>query len=145
MAAKITIVGGGSTHWTPVLLTDFSNTKSLEDAEVVLYDIDASSLPAMCTVGEHIATVPGDRAARSARRRTSAEALRGCRLRDHGALGRGIREHGPRHRVAGSLRDPSAGRRHGGPGRDIQVVAEHPGCASRSHVRSSSTPRGRCF
>jgi alpha-galactosidase/6-phospho-beta-glucosidase family protein len=59
VAAKITIVGGGSTHWTPVLLTDFSNTKSLDDAEVVLYDIDGSSLPAMSTVGEHIARSRG--------------------------------------------------------------------------------------
>jgi alpha-galactosidase/6-phospho-beta-glucosidase family protein len=55
VAAKITIVGGGSTHWTPVLLCDFANTKSLTDAEVVLCDIDAGSLPAMCRVGEHIA------------------------------------------------------------------------------------------
>jgi alpha-galactosidase len=55
VAAKITIVGGGSTHWTPVLLCDFANTKSLSDAEVVLCDIDPGSLPAMCRVGEHVA------------------------------------------------------------------------------------------
>ena len=32
VAARITIVGGGSTHWTPRLLADFANTQSLQDA-----------------------------------------------------------------------------------------------------------------
>jgi alpha-galactosidase len=56
VAARITVVGGGSTHWTPRVLSDCANTESLHDASVVLHDIDASSLPAMCRVGEHIAT-----------------------------------------------------------------------------------------
>jgi alpha-galactosidase len=55
VATRITIVGGGSTHWTPRLLVDFANTPSLAGAEVVLHDLDASSLPPMCRIGEHIA------------------------------------------------------------------------------------------
>ncbi|HEY7438981.1 MAG TPA: hypothetical protein VIC35_06250 [Acidimicrobiia bacterium] len=54
MAARITIVGGGSTHWTPRLLTDFANTPSLADAEVVLHDIEADALPPMLDVAAHI-------------------------------------------------------------------------------------------
>jgi alpha-galactosidase len=56
MAPRITIVGGGSTHWTPKLLIDFANTKSLQDASVVLTDIDASSLPPNLTIAKHITT-----------------------------------------------------------------------------------------
>ena len=56
MAPKITIVGGGSTHWGPRLLTDFANTPSLHDAEVALVDIDAASLPRMLTIAKHIVT-----------------------------------------------------------------------------------------
>ena len=54
MAPKITIVGGGSTHWGPRLLTDFANTPSLNDAEVSLVDIDEASLPPMMTIAKHI-------------------------------------------------------------------------------------------
>ncbi len=52
---RITIVGGGSTHWTPTLLVDFANTEALHDAEVTLYDINAASLPQMVELGAHIA------------------------------------------------------------------------------------------
>ncbi len=55
MAAKITIVGGGSTHWTPKLMVDFANTPALADAEVVLYDLDPHSLPGALKVVEHVA------------------------------------------------------------------------------------------
>jgi len=55
MTPRVTIVGGGSTHWTPRLLTDFANTPSLEDADVTLVDIDADSLPPMLDVAAHIA------------------------------------------------------------------------------------------
>jgi alpha-galactosidase len=51
---RITIVGGGSTHWTPRLLCDFANTPSLHDAEVVLMDVDETSLPRMLDVAAHI-------------------------------------------------------------------------------------------
>ena len=54
---RITIVGGGSTHWTPRLLTDFANTESLREAEVTLMDVDPDSLPLMVEVAEHIAKV----------------------------------------------------------------------------------------
>lgn len=56
MAPKITIVGGGSTHWGPRLLCDFANTPSLQDAEVALVDIDEASLPPMLTIAKHIVT-----------------------------------------------------------------------------------------
>ena len=36
MPARITLVGGGSTHWTPKLMVDFANTPVLHDTEVVL-------------------------------------------------------------------------------------------------------------
>ncbi|MBV8462548.1 MAG: hypothetical protein JO368_04590 [Acidimicrobiales bacterium] len=52
---RITIVGGGSTHWTPRLLVDFANTESLRDASVTLMDTAPDSLPPMLEVGQHIA------------------------------------------------------------------------------------------
>jgi alpha-galactosidase len=55
MAPRITIVGGGSTHWTPKLLVDFANTPSLVDADVVLMDIDGDALKPMLDVAAHIA------------------------------------------------------------------------------------------
>src|SRR5215471_18279901 len=55
MTPRVTIVGGGSTHWTPRLLTDFANTPTLQDADVTLVDIDADSLPPMLDVAAHIA------------------------------------------------------------------------------------------
>jgi alpha-galactosidase len=54
MTPRITIVGGGSTHWTPRLLCDFANTPSLQDADVVLMDVDESALPRMLDVAAHI-------------------------------------------------------------------------------------------
>ncbi|MDR3649477.1 MAG: hypothetical protein P4L20_10335 [Acidimicrobiales bacterium] len=55
MGAKITLVGGGSTHWTPKLTVDFANTPALADAEVVLYDLVPDSLPPALKVVEHVA------------------------------------------------------------------------------------------
>jgi alpha-galactosidase len=55
MAAKITVVGGGSTHWTPKLTVDFANTPALADAQIVLYDLDPDSLPPALKVVEHVA------------------------------------------------------------------------------------------
>jgi alpha-galactosidase len=52
---RITIVGGGSSHWTPTLLVDFANTECLHDAEVALTDVVADSLPPMLELGAHIA------------------------------------------------------------------------------------------
>jgi len=52
----VTIVGGGSTHWTPRLLVDFANHESLQDAQVVLMDVDESSLPPMLAVAQHVMT-----------------------------------------------------------------------------------------
>jgi alpha-galactosidase len=55
MAARITIVGGGSTHWGPSLLVDFANNSALCDSEVVLMDLDEEALAAMTKAGAHIA------------------------------------------------------------------------------------------
>jgi len=55
MGARVTIVGGGSTHWTPKLVVDFANTPALHDAEIVLLDLDAASLPPALKVAEHVA------------------------------------------------------------------------------------------
>jgi alpha-galactosidase len=59
MAPKITVVGGGSTHWTPRLLADFANTESLHDCTVVLTDIDGAALPPMLTIAKHIVSTRG--------------------------------------------------------------------------------------
>lgn len=55
MGARITIVGGGSSHWGPSLLVDFANDEALEDAEVVLMDLDEQALAVMIKAGEHVA------------------------------------------------------------------------------------------
>src|SRR3954454_22296074 len=55
MPARITMLGGGSFHWTPRLLSDFANTPSLEDAEVVLHDLDMAKVARMVAYGEQIA------------------------------------------------------------------------------------------
>jgi len=55
MATRITIIGGGSYHWTPRLLSDFANTPALQDAAVVLHDIDAAKLPRMVELGALLA------------------------------------------------------------------------------------------
>jgi alpha-galactosidase/6-phospho-beta-glucosidase family protein len=48
---RIVIVGGGSYHWAPRLLCDFANTRSLENASVVLHDLDAERLKLMEQLG----------------------------------------------------------------------------------------------
>jgi alpha-galactosidase len=55
MTPRITIVGGGSYHWAPRMLCDFANTPALQDAKVVLHDIDAAKLPRMVELGELLA------------------------------------------------------------------------------------------
>jgi alpha-galactosidase/6-phospho-beta-glucosidase family protein len=55
MGANITVVGGGSYHWAPRLLADFANTPSLNDARVVLHDLDAERMVLMRDLGEQIA------------------------------------------------------------------------------------------
>ncbi len=56
---RVTIIGGGSTHWTPRLLVDFANTEALHDTAVTLMDVDPDSLPQMAEVAEHVAKVRG--------------------------------------------------------------------------------------
>lgn len=55
MPARITIVGGGSSHWTPTLLVDFANSPALQDATVTLYDADPLTVPPMVKLADHIA------------------------------------------------------------------------------------------
>jgi alpha-galactosidase/6-phospho-beta-glucosidase family protein len=54
---NLTIVGGGSTHWTPQLLVDLANSSSLQDADVTLMDVDPGSLPVMEALAARIAKV----------------------------------------------------------------------------------------
>ena len=42
---RITVVGGGSTHWTPRLLVDFANTEALRDVDVTLMDNNPGLAP----------------------------------------------------------------------------------------------------
>ena len=56
---RVTIVGGGSSHWTPRLLIDFANTEALRDIAVTLMDVDPDSLPQMAEVAAHVAKVRG--------------------------------------------------------------------------------------
>src|SRR6478609_67262 len=56
MGANITVVGGGSYHWAPRLLADFANTPSLNDAHVVLHDLDADRMKLMQELGAEIAS-----------------------------------------------------------------------------------------
>ena len=59
MGPRITIVGGGSFQWVPKLLVDLANTPTLQDAHIVLEDIDPAPLPPMVDLVEHIASVRG--------------------------------------------------------------------------------------
>ncbi len=59
MGAKVTVIGGGSYQWVPKLVTDFANTPSLHDAEIVIEDIDPAPLPKMIEYIEHVAAVRG--------------------------------------------------------------------------------------
>lgn len=59
MAPRVTMVGGGSTHWTPTLLVDFANSRVLQDAEVTLVDTAPETLPPMVELARHIASVRG--------------------------------------------------------------------------------------
>jgi alpha-galactosidase len=59
MTLRVTMVGGGSTHWTPTLLVDFANSRALEDVEVTLVDTAPSTLPPMVELAGRIASVRG--------------------------------------------------------------------------------------
>jgi alpha-galactosidase len=55
MSQRIVVIGGGSYQWVPKLLVDVANTRSLEDAEIVLHDVDPAPLPRMAEWVERIA------------------------------------------------------------------------------------------
>ena len=57
MGPRIAIVGGGSHQWVPTLVTDIAGRPALQDAHIVLDDIDASRLPRMAEYVEHVARV----------------------------------------------------------------------------------------
>ena len=57
MTPRIAIIGGGSAHWTPRLLSDFVNTPSLAESEVVLMDTAAESLPPVQQLADHLSTL----------------------------------------------------------------------------------------
>jgi alpha-galactosidase len=59
MSMRITVVGGGSTHWTPTLLVDLANSPILCDADLTLVDTDPATLPPMVELASHIASLKG--------------------------------------------------------------------------------------
>ena len=91
---RISIVGGGSTHWTPTLLVDFANAPALVDAEVTLFDIDPRSpCPRWWSCPP---TSPARRGINLTTTGRHRPALRpgGGRVRPHHPLGRRLRLHG---------------------------------------------------
>jgi alpha-galactosidase len=52
---RVVVVGGGSYHWSPSLLTDFANTASLHGTEFVLHDLDNDRATLMAELGAEIA------------------------------------------------------------------------------------------
>ncbi len=48
---KITIVGGGSYSWGPLFVRDLLIAPALQDAEIVLHDIDAQALETVYSLG----------------------------------------------------------------------------------------------
>jgi alpha-galactosidase len=56
---KITIIGGGSHQWAPILIGDIANTPCLQGSEVTLHDLDPSNLPKMAGYVEHVARAKG--------------------------------------------------------------------------------------
>lgn len=59
MPPRIVVIGGGSYQWVPKLLVDVANTPSLQDAEIVLEDVDPEPLPLMQQWVERIAALRG--------------------------------------------------------------------------------------
>jgi alpha-galactosidase len=55
MAPRITVIGGGSYHWAPRILTDLANTASLQASEVVLHDVAPERASRMASLGADIA------------------------------------------------------------------------------------------
>ncbi len=59
MAPRIVIIGGGSYQWAPTLVLDIANMPALQDAELVLMDVDPAPLPKMVELVEHVAKLRG--------------------------------------------------------------------------------------
>ncbi len=59
MAPRICFIGGGSYQWTPKLILDIADTRSLHDAEIVIEDIDPEPIPAMVDFVHHVAKLRG--------------------------------------------------------------------------------------
>jgi alpha-galactosidase len=55
----ITIIGGGSHQWVPRLITDIAQTPPLQNAHIVLDDIDPTRLPRMEAYVTHLAKLLG--------------------------------------------------------------------------------------
>ena len=50
----ITIIGGGSLHWMPPILTDLALTPALHGSRIVLHDIDPAALELICRLAPRI-------------------------------------------------------------------------------------------
>jgi alpha-galactosidase len=51
------LLGGGSYHWTPRIISDFANTRALQDAELVLHDLDMAKVDRMVGYGEKVRSI----------------------------------------------------------------------------------------
>ncbi len=58
-ASKVTIVGGGSAQWVPILVEDFANTPCLAEMTLTLEDLDERRLVATGAHARHVAEVRG--------------------------------------------------------------------------------------
>lgn len=56
---KVTVVGGGSNQWAPMLIGDVANTPCLQDCHLVLYDIEPGNLPRVACYAEHVSRLKG--------------------------------------------------------------------------------------
>src|SRR5262249_11839279 len=58
-AVKVTIVGGGSAQWVPILVDDLVIAPWFSGAELVLEDVDASRVERTRAYAEHVAGLAG--------------------------------------------------------------------------------------
>ena len=131
MAPRIAIIGGGSYQWVPKLLVDVANTPSLarrrDRARTTSTPRRSRGWPSWV---ERIAERPGHRALSATATTDQRDALERRRLRRGHDLDRRVREHAPRPRDPGAVRDRAERRRHRRPGRDHPGAAQHPGASS---------------
>ena len=121
MGKKITIVGGGSSSFVPLLLRRLIESESLGDSQVMLMDVDEQRVKVMESLGQKLITSEGSKlSVRSSLDQREALDRRG--FRDRGDLGRRNGRVGRRPRDSRPLWDRDARRRFDWAGRDLAGV-----------------------